>query len=31
MKVVQAITSDDRMACNQFAVTMVEKLDEDNS
>jgi hypothetical protein len=30
LKVVQAILSDDRIACNQFALTTLEKLDEDN-
>jgi hypothetical protein len=30
VKVVQAITSDNRIACHHFALSMLEKLDEDN-
>jgi hypothetical protein len=30
VEVMQAVTSDDKIACNQFAMTVVEKLDEDN-
>jgi hypothetical protein len=30
LQVMQAITPDDRIAHNQFSVTMLEKLEEDN-